>query len=1032
MKGHNVRLGSAKERCVLAVLALAAGTAVPADTLIDRVWDAEPPPTATDTLHSYISRLRSRLRAATGREAQIVFSSGTYTLRVDPEAVDLLRFRRLRHQGQAVAESGEPERAVTLLREAEALWRQEPLAGLGGEWVSSVRRRLREERRTVRDARVRLELDLGRHAQLIAELSESVMERPIVEPVVADLMIAYYRSGRTAEALDAYRTARTRLRDELGLSPSPALDGLHQRLLRRDPALLLPEPAPADCESAPDNLLRDLHDFTGRTAELRQLADVPDRTADTALPVMVVHGMPGIGKTSLAIHAAHRLRDHYPGGRLYLNLRAHSHEPALDPADALTMLLATIGVSGSGLPGSLDERAALWRDRTAHRKLLLVLDDARDAAQVRPLLPGAATCRVFVTSRRRLTDLEGARSVPLEALAVTEAAAQFTRVAGTARTSDRSEVARVVELCGRHPLAISLTASRLRHHDTWGVSDLADRLAQAPAPLDEIDAPAGITSAFELSYAELTSEQRDLFRTLALHPGPDLTWTAATALAGRASATVRDGLEALLERHLIEETTRERYRFHDLVRDFARRVGTREDCSAVRDQAIGRILDYYLVVADNADRLAYPRRRRLAISARTSVRFRPVLHDSDDGQAWLDVERANLLAAANAAATHATPHARLFPHVLAQSFLAWGTWTTADDLYLSALTSARAADDPATAAQLLVEQSGVLWNRGAHDDALRRAEEAFDLTERLGDRWGQAEALGHMGRAHLVCGRRDQALRCFRDALSSHEAVGNRDGTAETLNLEGIALAQAGRFDESSERFRAALAIREETGDRLGQAKALNNIGEVHTMLNQHQEALRYYERSLVLLRSAGGRRELANLFSNFGNVYRATGETERALDYYRRALGSYRATSDPRCEADALTNIGTTYLASRRHHEALIHFTMAERITNRIGDQYARQQALIGMGGAQYGSQRFGTALETYREALRVAEEIDAPVGVGKALEGMASALNATQGVVAARPLWERAKRLYEELGMQDEANAISRCLHTLKATGS
>lgn len=1013
---------------------MAEGRAVPVDRLIDQAWDGDPPPSASETLHSYISRLRSRLRAAIGDQVSLDFSSRTYSLRILSGSVDLMSFRHLCRQSRQAAERGDVEYAVTLLREAEALRRAEPLAGLTGYWAESVRERLREELREATESRIRLELSLGRHAQLVSELRELAGLSPVVEPVVADLMIALYRCGRPAESLTAYRSARRRLQDELGLEPGRELQELHQRVLRRDPELLLPVEPEHPQLPAVDNLPRDIPDFTGRREEIGLLlAQLGEPGGRTALPLAVVHGMPGVGKTRLAIRVAHLLHERYPDGRLYINLRAFGSQPPLDPGGALAQLLITLGVPVERLPAGLDERAALWRELTARRRAIVVLDDAYDAAQVRPLLPGTHSCSVLVTSRHRLTDLEGSWSLSLEVPSPSEASALFTRVAGRARTTNSAALRRTVELCGYHPLALHLAAARLRHRIGWDIEDLADRLTRAASLLDEIDTSLGIATAFELCYAELDIGDRRLFRRLALHPGPDFTVGVAAALAGEEEGRTRRGLDTLLDGHLIEESGRDRFRTHDLIREFGLKTGDREDSPVVRQAAVRRMLDHYLLHADRADRLARPHRRRIGVppSVPGPTAADPRLRTAEEGEAWLDLERANLLAAARTAVARSPDHALFFPHVLGPSFLAWGIWDTATDLYTASVDLAREGADDAVTGRLLAEMAALLWNQGAHDEALSVAEEAWAMGRDRDDQETQAQALIQIGRSRLIDGRRIDAFDCLGRALALHRATGNRGGEAYVQNLLGVALSHAGQYAESVEQFRAMLATNTDIGDRLGQVKALNNIGEVFSILGRYEEARGHYVRSLALVRVIGGRQEMSNLFTNIGNIRRATGDFEGALSQYRRALNAYRDTSDPRGEADVLICIGQTYLEMSRHNEARLHFKMAEHVADRIGDRYARQQALVGTAHAQRASRQFGPSMATFQEALRLAEEIDIPLAVGRALDGMGQTLEAMEGAAAARNCFERALAVYEQLGVQD-AEAVRRRLGASGATGS
>ncbi|MDT3395917.1 BTAD domain-containing putative transcriptional regulator [Streptomyces sp. B1866] len=1019
--GSQHPLDSPKVRCLLAVLLCAEGTPVPVDTLMRRVWDGQDQPSSA-TLHSNISRLRSQLRAAVGDGAHVAFAARSYVLRVDPGAVDLRRFQQLRSQARAAADGDDPHRAAALLRQAEALWRAEPLAEFPGSWAAATRKRLTEDLRRVRDGRIRLELDLGRHADLVGELYELVAHEPDPDPYARHLMVALHRCGRQGDALAVYRETRRRLSAELGTDPSPELEDLHQRILNRDATLAAPARDRSRPRPAPQgNLPRDVHDFTGRRAELARLLREPE-PGDTALPLTVVHGLGGVGKTTLATRAAHLLADRYPDGRFFVELHAHAEQPLKDPADALAILLRMVGVRADELQEikALDARAALWRERTAHRSVLLVLDDARSAAQIRPLLPGTPTCCVFVTSRYRLADLEGARSVFLDVPDTAEAADMFTRVAGRGRVADSGTVRKVVNLCNRFPLAIRLAAHRFRHRDAWEVHDLADQLARSPHPLEEIDTAPGIATAFDLSYAGLRESDRLLLRRLALHPGGDFTLQAACVLADADPAEVRRGLDELLDVHLLEEPVKERYRLHDVVRGYAVRVGERDDSEADRAAAVRRVLDHYLVVADRADRLVHPLRRRREVPVAHPRGYAPQFADADEAMAWFDLNRGNLLAAARLAADRSPEHAALFPHVLDQAFHIWGMWGIAVDLNAAALAALRSGGDRAAVALALVERAALLWPRGAPDDAMRCGREALAAAREAGDRWVAAEALEQMGIADLVSGRLAEALARFREALPLHRTAGNRSGEAEALNHQGIALAQLGRLEEAARQFRDMLALHRATGNVRGQIKALNNIGELYGMRERFEKAREYYERSLELVRQVGGRQELAILYNNLGNTCRDGGRSARALDYFRLALETYQAIGDRHGEADSLINLGLAYQALGRHAEARTHLALADTLAQRTGDAYQRQQVLAATAASQRACGQQEEALATYREARSAAHRLHRPLEEARALEAIADLVRSRQGGEAAEALWRDALALYEELGLADEARAV------------
>ncbi|MDX3376243.1 BTAD domain-containing putative transcriptional regulator [Streptomyces sp. ME02-6991-2A] len=1060
-------LGSVKQRCVLAVLVHARGEPVAMDTLMERVWGDEPPRTAPDTLQTYLSRLRGHLREAVGPLVRLDrVPPRLYQLRMsDQNDLDLVRFQRFRTEAAVAAEQGRTDWAIGLLRTAENLWRGEPLTESSSEWAASVRTRLVEDHRHVREERIRLELELGRHADLIGELRELVAESPLAEGVVGSLMLALHRSGRHSEALELYRGTHTRLR-ELGMDPGADLRALHQRILEQDRALTEPRPSavavtsrsapppppPAPADGPPvavpaatpavhlppvppvrNNLPRDTRDFTGRTRELKLLRD--GLTGDGyALPLAVLHGMPGIGKTALAVHAAHRLADAYPAGQLYVDLHGFSGRRPVDPAEALAFLLHAAGATGE-LPDTLDGRAAEWREWTARNRVLVVLDNARDAAQVRPLLPGSAGCLALVTSRNRLSGLDGATSLLVDALPGREAAALFTRIAGTARTSrDPDALTLLVEACGRHPLATTLLAGRFRHRQIWDLRHLLERLAQSSDPLDELDEEVFV-SAFRFSYAELAPRTRRLLRLLALHPGPDVTAAAAAALSGTGTGpggieSVRRSIEELLDCHLLAEPVLGRYQLHDLTRAFALRMCTAEETESARGEAVGRLLGYYLTSAHRAHRLTHPRRRALE-PEQPSV-YAAEFGGDQEASAWLEAERANLLAAARTAAAEDPGHAALFPHALAPSLRIWGSWAVTNELYGAAVAALRSRGDPVLLAQTLVEAADVLAQTG-HGEALSCAGEALTLFQDLDDPAGCADASLQASRAHLAAGHTGPSLRMVARALDLYRQRGDLHGEAACLNVEGAALHHEGRYDEALGRARLTLQMYEGTGDLLGQIRALNNIGEIHRLQGRIEHAHDHFERSRVLAQLHSGAQELAILDMNLGAVYQAMGDTPRALAGFRRALESHRGRGDALGEANALISMGAAHSENGDSGEALLHFTLAEEVARSIDSAYERTRALLGVADVHHAADRRDAAFEAYGQALDLAERTGSRPAAARALAGLArAALSLGRGDLA-REYGGRAVGVYRSLGSEAEAESLWRLLlEETRRTGS
>ncbi|MBQ0847152.1 tetratricopeptide repeat protein [Streptomyces sp. BH-SS-21] len=1067
-QGRQYALGSLKARCVFGILLYARGDPVSVDTLVERVWDDDELPAApVEVLHTYLSRLRTRLHRAVGDDALVERASPRrYRLRLGREEdVDFVRLERLRAQARVAAGRGDTEYAVGLLHAAQALWRGEPFAEFTGAWAASARARLTEDHRRVHEERIRLEMQLGRHADLVGELHELVSLNPLAQQAVASLMLALYRSGRDGEALTLYRDTRDRLGDELGMDPGANLRDLQQRILRQDPALRehgpetgssrmarndssrarevagegrapWPTAGPATADDSAghvgSSLPRDTRDFTGRRSELDiLLAEPASEENGTALPLTVVHGMPGVGKSALIIHAAHRMRSRYPAGQFYVDLRGYSDQPPYEPADALAFLLHTVGVADP-LPATLDERIARWREWTAHHRVLVVLDNARSAEQVRPLLPGAPECHAIVASRNRLAGLDGATSLPLDVLSVSEASSLFARIAGAARVSDTSALRRVVELCGSHPLTLQLLASRFRHRDTWDLEYVADRLARAGDRLDEFD--ERVAAALRLSYTDLDAPTQRLFRRLALHPGPDITLEAAIALSGDDPDVIRRAVDALLDRHLLDEPVRDRCRLHDLTRAFGSRLGRREDPEPARREALRRLMAYYLTAADRADRAAYPRRHRRALGAglvSPDVPEQGPASDADGATVWLTVERGNLLAVARTAAAEFPDFAAQFPHVLAHSLKLWGTHDITAELHEAALAALRSGGDRAALAQMLVERASVLA-RENHSAALAAATEALGVFGELRDTHGLADAHFEIGRAHLGAGHGEACLGQLERALELYLLVGDRHGVAETLNVQGTALVHRAEYAEAGDRFETMLAIHRELGDLHGEAIAWNNLGDIRFAVGRHEEARGYYEQALVLMRRVGGKKDLAIIDTNLGAVYHATGQSGRALGCFHRALASHRASGDAIGEITTLIRLGETCAGSGRTEDALSHFGAAEEAARRIGNSYERQRSLIGIADTQYAMGRLNTALETYLLAQEIADKYSYSLCSAQALAGMCRTCLRVGDIESARAHAERALTIYGRLGAVAEAVELRRLFADWGATGS
>jgi tetratricopeptide (TPR) repeat protein/DNA-binding SARP family transcriptional activator len=1018
--GQRKDLGPARAQCILAILLLAPRTIVPVESLIDRLWDTRPPPKARESLLVYIARLRASLRQAVGDRVQLVSRARGYSLEVDPEAIDVHRFRRLRRQADALAASGDHDHAATLLREADGLWRGQALAGLGGDWVARIRQGLEEERRAATLERVGCELELGRHADLIGELPQLLAQYPLDETLVAHQMTALYGSGRPADALSLYRETRGRLVAEQGAEPGPMLSELHQRILGGDPELTMRPPGQHPSRTAPpDTLPPETAEFVGRHEELAVLTGEHGDTPGIA----IIEGMPGVGKTALAVRAARLVSGQYPEGTLYLHL--HSHDPGrptLGPAEALQRLLQMLSVPAAQIPATIGERSALWRAQLSRRRAVVILDDAAGHDQIRPLLPVAGQCLILITTRRRLPDYPGSRTLTLDVLPVDQAVTLFRQIAGQGRTDDADQVAAAVGQCGRLPLAIQLTASRIAQDGSLSLDGLIEELSQFSARLGGTGAVSPeVMAAFDLSYGALEPDHQRFFRRLGVSPCAYLSLPAAAALDGCTVAEAEKALVTLLECHLLAQGPGGQFRFHDLIRDYAAVRAARDDPEAEQRQALGRLLDYYLHTADRADRVLHPFRRRTPVQVTRMPAAGPALGTQEDAADWLKSEWQNILQAARCAGRHEWKQKSAdLIHVLAEFVELTAYWDEAIAAHTLALQAARDLADPARIAQASLALSAVLQQTGQHETALPRAEEAAAIYRQLGDRGGEADALDQMGLAHQRTARSREALAYFREAWILYRAIEDPRGVAAALSHSGIACWHLGRYPEAQAHMREALSLYRGAGDRRGEAAVLNNLGRMHLFNGHHRHALDAYQKSLQIFSEIGGAQNQAIVHHNIGNVYHYKGSHEEALAAFRRALTIYRDIGDLPDEADVLNDIGAIYQSVACYDEALIHHQKARLIAEKIGNLCQQLIAIRRIADIHRESHRYDDALDNYHAALRLAREIGDLYEEGKALEGIAeSTLSTELHPHAARIAFRQALDIFERLGVPEAESA-------------
>jgi DNA-binding SARP family transcriptional activator/tetratricopeptide (TPR) repeat protein len=882
-----------RRRAVLAVLALAAGEAVSTDRLTEAVWNGRPPATALNTLQSHVSYLRGLLG---GRETIVARPPG-YLLDVGADGTDLQAAVRLIEEAR---QSTGPVQKVARLRAALNLWRGPPLADLLGlTWLEGEAQRLATIRLDAVEAVVEARLALREHAELITDLIELTRQHPYRENLHGQLMLALYRTGRQADALQAYRRLRRSLAEDLGVDPGSTVRELHAAILRHDRALdplpaVRPDPRRRSDGSVPRQLPADVFGFTGRDAYLAELDAFRDLTGQpSAVKMTAISGTAGVGKTALAVHWAHRVADRFPDGHLFVNLRGFDPDMRImNPAEAVRRFLDALGVRPDLIPADLDAQAALYRTQLAGRRMLIVLDNARDTAQVRPLLPGSPTCLVVVTSRHELSGLvaEGAHPIGVELPPTAEARQLLMRRIGAERAAvEPDAVDEMVARCARLPLALTVVAARAATHPQLSLQTVAAELRDVGSRLAVLtgdDPNSDVRAVFSWSYRALTPDAARLFRLLALHPGPDLSVPAAAALAALPPARVRPLLEELARASLVVQHVAGRYSFHDLLRAYATDLTHQVDAGEDRRAAVRQMLDHYLRAAYAADRLLYPARDPLALTPDPLVAAPEQPGDEQEALAWFAVEHRVLLAAVHqAAAARLDDQAWQLAWTMVTFLNREGHWHELTTVGYTALAAGRRLEHLYAQAQahcFLAYAETRLGHFQAADVELR---EALDLYGRDGAQAGQAHA--HLNLAHVMerRGYRPQALDHSRKALDLYRSAGHERGHAIALNAVGWCHALLGQYEQARVCCQEALPLLVELGDRSGQADTWDSLGYAHAHLGRHDEAITCYRHAVELVQRLGDRYREATTFINLGEAQQAAGDPEAAGHTWRQAL---------------------------------------------------------------------------------------------------------------------------------------------------
>jgi DNA-binding SARP family transcriptional activator/tetratricopeptide (TPR) repeat protein len=868
-------VGPPQRRHVLAALAVDAGRPVSTETLIDRVWD-EAPPGARRALQVHITNLR-RLLERTAPGSALSRRSGGYVLEVDPARIDVHRFRTLEQAGRS-------RRDATLLRQARSLWRGEALAGLTGDWAVRTRQTWQRWYVDATVAWAEAELAASNPGEAVGPLRELAGEYPLSEPLAAMLLRALRAAGRPAEALEHYAALRDHLAAELGTDPGPELQAVHRTILRG-------EPGPPTGVPAPAQLPTDVPGFAGRQEYLARLDQL---AGNGTVVISALSGMAGVGKTALAVHWARRVADRFPGGQLYVNLRGFAPTGrVVEPADAVRGFLDALGVPPDQIPVGADAQAARYRALLADRRMLVVLDNARDAEQVRPLLPGDPTSLALITSRNQLTGLiatDGAVPLDLDVLSPGEAHELLTRRLGNDRVAAEPDAARqIVTACGRLPLALSIVAARARQTG-FPLASLAAELTEAGHRLTALDGGDPLTdvrAVFSWSHDALTPPAARLFRLLSLHPGPDLSIAAAAALAGTSRAGTRRLLTELTRASLATEHLPGRYTRHDLLHAYATELASADDHS----DALIRLIAHYTHTACAANRIIYPTLEPmiLPLEPLPDGAAPDRLADHRAAMAWLETEHANLLA--------------IFEPAVRKGLdsqvwqLAWGLdtfhyrhshWHDKKITWQAGVAASERLGN-LTAHAYAHRRLGDAYRRlNQSADAQVHAEEALRLFTSSDDLFGQASALLDLDLLAAQEGDLDRSLDLARRALALARTVGHERQQSFALNSIGWILTLQGRPAAALEPLHEALAFRLEGDDRESVAYTRDSIGFAYSQLGDHAEAVDHYERALAIFRELGYAMMEANVLVHLGDAHHAAGHLGAAHDVWSRALKLY------------------------------------------------------------------------------------------------------------------------------------------------
>jgi DNA-binding SARP family transcriptional activator/tetratricopeptide (TPR) repeat protein len=873
-----IEVAGATARAVLALLLVRGQLGASTDEVIAAVWGT-PGGATRDSVYHYLSALR---RSLTVTGTMIEARQSRYRLITDPESVDWHRFRKLVVQARAASDGGDAPGAATLLRQALALWTGPPLADIGDR-LTRIRQDMAEQRRAAVENLAAIESSQGRFDDVVGLLRDELADGPVRERTAALTIDALTALGRRDDAGEVYRKTRSRLASEQGLEPGEQLEAAHRRALEGI------TPGSVTVSAVPISGLPRLdRHFTGREDELEMLTAT---LSAGGRPLCAIYGMGGSGKTALAIRAVHLLSDVFADGVIFLDLHGYTEIRAtLTAAEALDRLLRRMRVDGRRIPADFDERGALLRDLVTGRRMLFVLDNAYDAAQVTPLLPDADGCAVIVTSRRRLASLDDAIAVPLELLAEEEAAELFRSVAGQGRVraepgSDQT-LARIVERCGRLPLAVRIAAARYREPNQRSLADLEEKLSDEEERLTELDdGDRSVAASFRVSLNDLTAELKCTFALLAVDPGTDFDALAVAAITDLPPNRAARQLAQLADRHLIIEHAPGRYRFHDLIGVFARQHVLKSISAQDRGAALHRLADYLLRSADAADSLITPSRYRVPLELLDRTVVLPSFGDYDEAFVWLSAEQGNL----------------------ADTCLAAG-----------------AADLDAPCWQLAYTMRGFYFLTKNWQPWIKTYEVARIAAKRCGDARAEALIVNNLGLAHSERGARDVAAACYQQALELFAAVKDPYGENTARANSAWLLLRGGNFAEFLTQMRPVHDFYIEHGAERNAAITQRGIGRAESELGLVGESVASLRQALGVFTRLELRLDIAMTWNRLGETYQRAGDDRRAAEAYAAALAASRQCGSDYEKARAHHRLGQLAVRAGDHEAARDHLMQA------------------------------------------------------------------------------------------------------------